>query len=87
MLLLTPASLPNWGDQTIGAHHVNGHTQTLSSNICMAQFQTLLPRNAHVCSLEMLSLQGFVLIKAYHMNMQESKHQERLLAKFIKICE
>lgn len=31
--------------------------------------------------------QGFVLIKACHMNIQGSKYQERLLAKFIKICE
>lgn len=33
--------------------------------------------------------QGFALIKAlsYHMNMQGIKYQERLLAKFIKICE
>lgn len=31
--------------------------------------------------------QDFALIKACHMNMQGSKYQERLLAKFIKICE
>lgn len=31
--------------------------------------------------------QGFALMKACHMNMQGSKYQERLLAKFVKICE
>lgn len=54
--LAAPASLPRWGAQAMGACCTNGHIWTLNSNTCSAQFQTLLPRNAHVCSLDMQPL-------------------------------
>lgn len=59
----------------------------LRSSTCAGHFQTLFPGCAGSCSLETLLLQVFVLIKARDMNMQDSKHHGRLLAKFIRICE
>lgn len=76
-----------WG-QTVDAHWVMGaHGPWAAASQSVVQLQTLFPGCTHACSLETLCSQVFVQIKSLHMNMQESNHQERLLAKFIKFCE
>lgn len=56
LLLLTPASLPRSGNQAMGSHPMYEHVQTVCSNTCPAQFQTLLCGSANVCSLDILPL-------------------------------
>lgn len=76
-----------WG-QTVDAHWVTGaHGPWAAASQSVVQLQTLFRGCTHACSLETLCSQVFVQIKSLHMNMQESNHQERLLAKFIKFCE